>query len=70
MNIDFTTMSDSDINIKLKAMEDDYETTKNKVGELVYHMKELNELYDKGKKILNKRTKGKVINGSTTLENR
>ena len=51
-------------------MTDDYEATKNKLAELIYHMKELDEEYVKANNILTNRSKGKIINGSTTLENR
>lgn len=70
MKNNFEKMSDEEIRLNMKSMADDYEVTKKKLAELIYHMKELNEEYDKANNILNKRSKGKIINGSTTLENR
>lgn len=70
MKKDFEKMSDAEIRLSIKSMTDDYEATKNKLAELIYHMKELDEEYVKANNILSKRSKGKIINGSTTLENR
>lgn len=63
-------MSDAEIRLSMKSMADDYEVTKNKLAKLIYHMKELDEEYVKANNILTNRSKGKIINGSTTLENR
>ena len=70
MRKDFEKMTDSEIRLNIKSMTDDYEATKNKLAELIYHMKELDEEYVKANNILTNRSKGKIINGSTTLENR
>ena len=70
MKKDFEKMTDSEIRLSIKSMTDDYEATKNKLAELIYHMKELDEEYVKASNILTNRSKGKIINGSTTLENR
>ena len=70
MKKDFEKMTDSEIRLSIKSMTDDYEATKNKLAELNYHMKELDEEYVKANNILTNRSKGKIINGSTTLENR
>ena len=63
-------MSDAEIRLSIKSMTDDYEATKRKLAKLINHMKELDEEYVKANNILNNRNKGKIINGSTTLENR
>ena len=70
MKKDFKKMSDAEIRLSIKSMTDDYEATKRKLAELINHMKELDEEYVKANNILNNRIKGKIINGSTTLENR
>ena len=70
MKKDFEKMTDSEIRLSMKSMTDDYEATKNKLAELIYHMKELDEEYVKANNILTNRSKGNFINGSTTLENR
>ena len=70
MKKDFEKMTDSEIRLSIKSMTDDYEATKNKLAELIYHMKELDEEYVKANNILTNRSKGKIINGSTTFENR
>lgn len=70
MKKDFKKMSDAEIRLSIKSMTDDYEATKRKLAELINHMKELDEEYVKANNILNNRNKGKIINGSTTLENR
>lgn len=69
MKKDFEKMTNSEIRLSIKSMTDDYEATKNKLAELIYHMKELDEEYVKANNILNNRNKGNFING-TTLENR
>lgn len=70
MKNDFEKMTNSEIRLRIKSMKDDYEVTKNKIAKLIYHLKELDEEYEKANNILTNRSKGKIINGSTTLENR
>jgi len=55
---EYKNMSNSEINIKLKSLEDEYENTKLKVLKLVEEMKKLDELYLEGKKELSNRKKG------------
>ena len=54
-------MSNSELKIKLIEMENEYESIKNKINNLVMRMNELDESYNKVKQILNKRTKGRMI---------
>jgi hypothetical protein len=59
--IDFDNLSNSEIRIKLKTLEEEYEVKKNNIAALLEEMEELDKVYDKGKTILNKRTKGKLL---------
>jgi len=57
-NIDFKNMSNNEIGIEMKNLENEYEATKVKISELISKMKELDELYLKGKEELSNRKKG------------
>jgi predicted nucleic acid-binding Zn-ribbon protein len=56
--IDFKSMSNNDIKLELKNLENEYEGIKNKIFKLVERMKELDNLFIEGKKELNNRSKG------------
>ncbi len=59
--VKYDLMSNSELKIKMTEMENEYETLKVKVGDIISRMEELDKSYDKIKKILNKRTKGRMI---------
>lgn len=54
-DIDFSKLSNAEINLKLRGYGNEYETRKNKVMEIIYELATLDELYRKGKEELNKR---------------
>lgn len=54
-DIDFSKLSNAEINLKLRGYDNEYETRKNKVMEIIYELATLDELYRKGKEELNKR---------------
>jgi hypothetical protein len=56
--IDFKSMSNSDIKLEMKNLENEYEGIKNQIFKLVEKMKELDALYIEGKKELVNRSKG------------
>ena len=51
-------MSNNEINIEMKNLENEYESTKIQVLKLVDRLKELDLLYVEAKKELNNRSKG------------
>lgn len=55
---DFKNMSNEEINIELKNLENEYESTKNQVFKLFEILKELDSLYITGKRELINRSKG------------
>ena len=59
--INYDMMSNSELKIKLTEMENEYENLKVKMNILVNRMEELDNTYVKVKKILNKRTKGRMV---------
>lgn len=59
--IKYEMMSNSELKIKLTEMENEYESLKVKVNNIINRMEELDKSYDKVRKILNKRTKGRTI---------
>lgn len=59
---DFKNMTNNEINIEMKNLENEYESTKNKILKLIDRMKELDALYLDGKKELTNRRKG-IFNG-------
>ena len=56
--IDFKGMSNGEINIKMKVLEQEYENTKAKIFKLIKEMEDLDTLYSEGKKELINRSKG------------
>ena len=54
-NIDFSKLSNSEINIKLMNYDNEYEVRKSKIIELVHELEDLDFLYKKAKNELNKR---------------
>ena len=56
--IDYKNMSNNDIKLEMKNLENEYEGIKNKIFKLVEKMKELDNLYIEGKKELINRSKG------------
>jgi hypothetical protein len=54
-------MSNSELKIKLIEMENEYESLKVKINNDLNRMDDLDKSYNKVKKILNKRTKGRMI---------
>jgi uncharacterized coiled-coil protein SlyX len=59
--VNYDMMSNSELKIKLTEMENEYENLKVKMNILVNRMEELDNTYVKVKKILNKRTKGRMV---------
>lgn len=53
--IEYSKLSNADINIKLKSLEDEYETIKTKVTKQLQRMEELDKLFLEGKSELQKR---------------
>lgn len=56
--IEYKNMSNNDIKLKMKSLENEYEGIKNKIFKLVEKMKELDYSYNEGKKELINRSKG------------
>jgi len=54
-NIDFTRLSNAEINIKLMGYDNEYQVKKNKIIEMVHELEDLDFLYNKAKDELNKR---------------
>jgi hypothetical protein len=54
-NIDFSKLSNAEINLKMMSYDNEYKAKKNKIIELVEDLKELDILYIKAKEELNKR---------------
>ena len=46
-NIDFTRLSNAEINIRIKGYENDYDVKKGKIIELVHELEDLDYLYRK-----------------------
>ena len=59
--VNYDMMSNSELKIKLTEMENEYENLKVKMNILVNRMEGLDNTYVKVKKILNKRTKGRMV---------
>jgi len=53
--IDFTKLSNSEINIKIMGYENEYEIKKSKIIELVHDLENLDKLYINAKNELKKR---------------
>jgi hypothetical protein len=56
--IDFKNMSNGDIKLEMRNLENKYESIKNQVLKLIEEMKYLDASYIEGKKELNNRSKG------------
>lgn len=54
-NIDFTKLSNSEINLKIMGYNNEYEIKKGKIIELIHDLEELDLLYNKANNELNKR---------------
>jgi len=54
-NVDFSKMSNADINLKLMGYDNQYESKKSKIIDLVHELEDLDYLYNKAKEELNKR---------------
>lgn len=54
--IDFSKLSNSEINIKIMSYENEYEIQKKKIIELVHNLEELDKLYIDAKNELKKRS--------------
>ena len=54
-NIDFSYLSNSEINIKMKSYDNEYNVKKSKIISLVSELQDLDYLYMKAKKELSKR---------------
>jgi hypothetical protein len=54
-NIDFSKMSNSEINIKIMGYDNEYEVKKSKIIDLVHELENLDYLYNKAKEELKKR---------------
>jgi hypothetical protein len=60
-NVDFSKMSNADINIKIMSYNNEYDIKNNKIIELVHELEELDFLYTKANDELKKR--GTLNNG-------
>lgn len=60
-NIDFSKMTNSEINLKVMGYDNSYEIKKSKIIELVHELEDLDFLYKKAKDELKKR--GVLTNG-------
>lgn len=60
-NIDFSKMSNSEINLKIMSYDNEYDIRKSKIIELVHELEDLDFLYIKAKEELEKR--GVLNNG-------
>lgn len=54
-NVDFSKLTNAEINIKLMNYENEYDLKKNKIIELIHELEDLDALYIKGKGELEKR---------------
>ena len=54
-NVDFSKMTNSEINIKMMGYDNDYEVKKNKIIDLVHELEDLDYLYNKAKDEIKKR---------------
>ena len=60
-NIDFSKLSNSEINLKIMGYDNEYEIKKSKIIDLVHELENLDFLYKKAKEELEKR--GVLNNG-------
>ena len=64
-NIDFSKMTNSEINLKIMGYTNEYDVRKNKIIELVHELEDLDFLYKKANEELQKRgilNDGKIEN--------
>lgn len=61
MNKKLDNLSNSELRLKLKSLENEYEKLKIDITNQLKHMEELDKEYVDVKELLNKRTKGKDI---------
>ena len=54
-NIDFSKLSNSEINIKMKSYDNEYNVKKSKIISLISELQDLDYLYMKARKELSKR---------------
>ena len=54
-NIDFTKLSNSEINLKVMGYDNEYEVKKSKIIELIHDLEDLDYLYNKANDELKKR---------------
>lgn len=54
-SVDFTKLSNSEINIKIMGYENEYNVKKDKIVALVHELEELDKLYNEAKEELNRR---------------
>lgn len=54
-NIDFSKMSNSEINLKIMGYDNEYDIRKSKIIDLVHELEDLDFLYKKAKDELSKR---------------
>ena len=54
-NVDFSKLSNAEINLKIMGYDNEYQVKKNKIIELVRELEDLDFLYKKAKDELNKR---------------
>lgn len=54
-NIDFSKLSNAEINLKIISYDNDYEAKKNKIINLVHDLEDLDYLYNKANAELKKR---------------
>ena len=54
-NVDFSKMSNSEINIKIMNYDNEYEVRKNKIIDLVHELEDLDFLYNKANDELKRR---------------
>lgn len=54
-NVDFSKMSNAEINLKMKGYDNEYNVRKTKIIDLVYELEDLDYLYNKANDELKKR---------------
>lgn len=54
-NIDFSRLSNAEINLKIMGYDNEYKVKKDKIIELVHELEDLDFLYNKAQSELNKR---------------
>lgn len=54
-NIDFTKMTNAEINLKIKGYDNEYNVKRDKIIKLVHELEDLDYLYNKANDELNKR---------------